>query len=102
MHRGRHTKTLVVVQASRYFSAHDERDPKKPPFRDVPFPSTCAPYYASASNGGPTSDVLTIVNSRMWAISLLLVAATVGAAVNDYASAKQKLDTIETGRLVPG
>jgi hypothetical protein len=39
----------------------------------------------------------------LWAISILFVAATLaGAAYNDYASAKQKFDSIEAGRLRSG
>jgi hypothetical protein len=43
------------------------------------------------------------MSRRVWAISILLVAASVvAAAYNDYASARQKLDSIETGRLRRG
>jgi hypothetical protein len=46
------------------------------------------------------------VKHGWWAISLLFVASLAGggvwAAVNDYVSAKQKLDSIENGRLQPG
>ena len=47
------------------------------------------------------------MNRRLWAISLVfvgasLVAAGLGAAVNEYVSAKQKFDSIEGGRLRPG
>jgi hypothetical protein len=39
----------------------------------------------------------------VWAISILFVAASVaGTSPNDYASAKQKFDSIEGGRLPPG
>jgi hypothetical protein len=47
----------------------------------------------------------------LWAISLFFIASLVGAglvtaglgaAVNEYVSAKQKLDSIENGRLQPG
>jgi hypothetical protein len=37
-----------------------------------------------------------------WAIALLLGLATLGAAPNDYLSAKQKFDSIEDGRLKAG
>ena len=37
-----------------------------------------------------------------WAIALLLGLATLGAAPNDYLSAKQKFDSIENGRLKAG
>jgi hypothetical protein len=44
------------------------------------------------------------MSRRAWAISILLVASVAAgvAAYNDYASAKQKLDAIEAGRLRPG
>ena len=50
------------------------------------------------------ANVLPNMSRRAWAISILLVASVVGAgaAYNDYASAKQKLDAIETGRLRSG
>jgi hypothetical protein len=39
----------------------------------------------------------------LWPISLLFVAASLsGASYDDYASAKQKFDSIEAGRLRPG
>jgi hypothetical protein len=40
------------------------------------------------------------VNRRIWAITLLLAAA--GVAYADYASAQQKIDVIESGRLRAG
>jgi hypothetical protein len=44
-----------------------------------------------------------MVSRRLWAISILLVVASLaGASYNDYASAKQKLDSIEAGRLRSG
>jgi hypothetical protein len=43
------------------------------------------------------------MSRRAWAISILLVVASfAGAAANDYSSAKQKLDSIEAGRLRSG
>jgi hypothetical protein len=43
------------------------------------------------------------VEFRLWAISISIVAASVaGIAYDDYASARQKLDSIETGRVGPG
>ncbi|MCX6632518.1 MAG: hypothetical protein NTW28_33355 [Candidatus Solibacter sp.] len=43
------------------------------------------------------------MNRRLWVISILFVASSLaGAAYNDYASAKQKLDSIEAGRLRSG
>ncbi len=42
------------------------------------------------------------MNRRWLAISLLFVVAGLGAAVNEYNSAKQKFDLIESGRLRPG
>ena len=39
----------------------------------------------------------------MWTVSILFAAASLaGAAYNDYASAKQKIDSIEAGRLRSG
>lgn len=43
------------------------------------------------------------VHRRLWVISTLYIAASVGAAAyNDYASAKQKIDSIEAGLLRSG
>ena len=43
------------------------------------------------------------MSRRLWAISVLLAAASLaGASYNDYASAKQKVDSIEAGRLRSG
>ena len=42
------------------------------------------------------------MNRRLWAISLLFVAVSLGASVTEYLSAKQKFDSIESGRLRPG
>jgi hypothetical protein len=42
------------------------------------------------------------MSRRVWAISILLVVASIAAPNNDYASARQKLDSIETGRLRSG
>ncbi len=43
------------------------------------------------------------MSRRLWAVSLLLVAASLaGASYNGYVSAKQKFDSIEDGRLRPG
>jgi hypothetical protein len=43
------------------------------------------------------------VSRRLWAISILLLAASLaGASYNDYASAKQKFDSIEAGSLRSG
>jgi hypothetical protein len=43
------------------------------------------------------------VNRRLWVISIVFVAASlVGAAYDDYDSAKRKLDSIEADRLHPG
>ena len=44
-----------------------------------------------------------IVKRRLWAISLFWSPHPLAAAAyNDYTSAKQKFDSIETGRLRPG
>jgi hypothetical protein len=42
------------------------------------------------------------VKRQLWAISLLIVVGSLGAAANEYFSAKQKFDSIESGRLHPG
>jgi hypothetical protein len=42
------------------------------------------------------------VKRQLWAISLLLVAGSLGVAANEYFSAKEKFDSIEAGRLRPG
>jgi hypothetical protein len=42
------------------------------------------------------------MSRRGWSISIFLVAASLAAAINDYASARQKLDSIEAGRLHSG
>ncbi|MGD0773657.1 MAG: hypothetical protein ABSC05_12615 [Candidatus Solibacter sp.] len=43
------------------------------------------------------------MSRRWWAISTLIVAASLaGASYNDYDSAKQKMDSIEAGRLRSG
>jgi hypothetical protein len=43
------------------------------------------------------------VRRRLWAISILFFAASfAGASYNDYASAKQKFDSIQVGRLPSG
>jgi hypothetical protein len=43
------------------------------------------------------------VKLRLWAISISIVAVSVaGIAYDDYTSARQKLDSIEAGRLSPG
>ena len=56
-----------------------------------------------SGNPRTAANVLLHMSRRAWAISILLVAASVAAAAyNDYASARQKLDSIETGRLRPG
>jgi hypothetical protein len=44
-----------------------------------------------------------MVSRRLWVISIMFVAAFMaGASYNDYASAKQKIDSIEGGRLRAG
>jgi hypothetical protein len=56
-----------------------------------------------SGNPRTAANVTSDMSRRAWAISILLVGASLaGAAYNDYASAKQKLDAIETGRLRPG
>jgi hypothetical protein len=72
------------------------------PIRGVHFPPVCAYYHADCGNGGVSRNVTIGVKRRLWAIPLLFVAASLCAAVNEYVSAKQKLDSIENGRLQPG
>jgi hypothetical protein len=42
------------------------------------------------------------VKRRLWVISLVLAAAALAIAGNEYFSARQKFDSIESGRLRPG
>jgi hypothetical protein len=42
------------------------------------------------------------VKRQLWAISLLFVVGSLGVAANDYFSAKQKFDAIDSGRVRPG
>src|ERR1022692_5204027 len=66
---------------------------------------SCPPItvYAIPGNPSPFSSVQTIVRRRLWAVSILIVAASLaGAAYDHYASAKQKFDSIEAGRLPSG
>jgi len=63
----------------------------------------CESFGAIPGNPYHAASVQPIVSRRLWAISILFVAATLaGAAYNDYASAKQKFDSIEAGRLRSG
>jgi hypothetical protein len=60
-------------------------------------------FDAMSGNPRAAGNVTPDMSRRAWVISILLVGASLaGAAYNDYASAKQKLDAIETGRLRPG
>ena len=66
---------------------------------------SCPPItvYAIPGNPSPFSSVQTIVRRRLWAVSILIVAASLaGAAYDHYASAKQKFDSIEAERLPSG
>jgi hypothetical protein len=53
-------------------------------------------------NWGVSPNVYSGVKLRLWWAFLLLGLATPGAAPNDYFSAKQKFDSIESGRLKAG
>ena len=67
------------------------------------FSTNGAPFDAIPGNPPIRRRVSPIVNRRWWAIPILLVAASfAGAAYNDYASAKRKVDSIESDRLRPG
>ena len=57
------------------------------------------PYIRNVAH---SMDVKRIVNRRKWVISLLFAAAAVSAALTDYTSARQKVDSIESGRLRAG
>jgi hypothetical protein len=59
-------------------------------------------FGAVSGNPSAAANVQLNMSRSGWAISILLVGASLAAAFNDYASAKQKLDAIETGRLRPG
>jgi hypothetical protein len=63
----------------------------------------CGSFSAIPGNPHHAARVQNLVSRRWWAISILFVAATLaGASYNDYASAKQKFDSIEAGRLRSG
>ena len=63
----------------------------------------CGWFRAIAGNPYPVASVQPAVSRRLWAISILLLAASLaGASYNDYASAKQKFDSIEAGSLRSG
>ncbi len=68
----------------------------------VAFRSAGASYHANAGNSGLHPHVSINVKRQLWAILLLFVAGTLAVAGNEYFSAKQKLDSIESGRLHPG
>jgi hypothetical protein len=70
---------------------------------DVDYFALRESFGAIPGNPRDAAHVLLVMGRRVWAISILLVVASLaGAAYNDYASARQKLDSIETGRLRPG
>lgn len=63
----------------------------------------CGSFRASAGNPYLVASVQPTVSRRLCAISILLLAASLaGASYNDYASAKQKIDSIEAGSLRSG
>jgi len=63
----------------------------------------CGSFSAISGNPHHAARVQHLVSRRWWAISILFAAATLaGASYNDYASAKQKFDSIEAGRLRSG
>jgi len=69
----------------------------------VDFSTRCGSFRAVFGNAFGPAAVQPGVNRRLWAISLLFVAASLaGAPYNDYASAKQKFDSIEAGHLRAG
>jgi hypothetical protein len=55
-----------------------------------------------SGNRGVSPNVYSRVKLRLWWAIPLLGLATLGAAPNDYLSAKQKFDSIESGRLRAG
>ena len=55
-----------------------------------------------SGNRSVLPNVYSRVKLRLWWAILLLGLATLGAAPNDYLSAKQKFDSIESGRLKAG
>jgi hypothetical protein len=71
--------------------------------RAVAFSTGCESFGAIHGNPCDAAPVQPIVSRRFRAISILFVAASLaGAPYNDYASAKQKLDSIDAERLRPG
>ena len=70
---------------------------------DVVYSTRCGSFGAIRGNSSRSPRVHSVMGRRSWAISILFVAASLaGAAYNDYASAKQKIDSIQAGRLRPG
>src|SRR4051812_28130768 len=57
--------------------------------------------YNPCATAAPGGTSIQFVKQQLWLIPVLLTAA-LGAAYNDYASAKQKIDSIEGGRLRAG
>ena len=55
-----------------------------------------------SGNWSVSPNVYSRVKLRLWWAIVLLGLATLGAAPNDYLSAKQKFDSIESGRLRAG
>jgi hypothetical protein len=55
----------------------------------------------SAGNGGSRPDVYRIVKRQLCVVALI-TSAVLAAGYNEYASAKQKIDSIEGGQLRPG
>src|ERR1017187_5443992 len=69
----------------------------------VVFSTKCEWFCAIPRNCRTVRHVQSSVNRRGWAISILFAAASLaGAAYNDYASAKQKVDSIEADSLRSG
>jgi hypothetical protein len=70
--------------------------------RDVGFRSASGSFCANCGNWDRFRHVYKHVKRQLWAITLLIVGGSVAAVANEYFSAKQKVDSIESDRLRPG
>jgi hypothetical protein len=64
-------------------------------------PLSAAPFRAAGNCLAPTNVYTIVKRALSWILPLSLVVALAGAA-NDYSSARQKIDSIESDRLKPG
>jgi hypothetical protein len=85
-----------------FFNRDNSAAPNRAHSQRVDFHAAAESYRANAGNSTPPAHVSIKVKGQLRAMSLLLVVASLCASVTEYVSAKQKLDSIENGRLRPG